>query len=75
MEEALCREAGGRLGPSVEHGHSQSVPFLRGKKRRSGFDSSVPQRVRKMHSKKEIIRFKERGEETLHFPQSAHERN
>ena len=32
VEEALCREAGDRLCPSVERGHSQSVPFLRGKK-------------------------------------------
>ena len=33
VEEALCGEAGDRLCPSVERGHSQSVPFLRGKKR------------------------------------------
>lgn len=52
VEESLCGEAGGRLRPSVEHGHSQSVPFLRGKKRRSGFDSSVPRRVSKMHAGK-----------------------
>lgn len=73
--EALCREAGGRLCPSVEHGHSQSVPFLRGKKRQSGFDSRVPRRVEKCIPKKISIRFKKKGEETPHFPQSAHERN
>lgn len=79
VEKSLCEEARGRLRPSVEHGHSQSVPFLRGKKRRSGFDSRVPRRVSKMHAGKIYMyissRYKKRGEETLHFPQSARERN
>lgn len=68
MEEALCGEAGGRLRPSVEHGHSQSVPFLRGKKRRSGLDSGVPRRVRKMHSEKDINSFYGKGGGNPAFP-------
>lgn len=79
VEESLCEEARGRLRPSVEHGHSQSVPFLIGKKRRSGFDSRVPRRVSRMHAGKIYMyisrRYKKRGEETLNFPQSARERN
>lgn len=68
VEKALCGEAGGRLCPSVEHGHSQSVPFLRGKKRRSGFHSSVPRRVEKCFLKKISIRFKEKGVGNPAFP-------
>ena len=53
-------------------------PLPKGEKKRwSGFDSSVPQRMRKMHSEKKRNQFvlRKRGEETLHFPQSAHQRN
>lgn len=51
-EAAPRREAGGRLGPSVQRGHSRSIPFLWGGKERLMVRVGFEGEKNKMHSEK-----------------------